>query len=116
MASKYTSNRKFAVSAQMAAASKALAQMAFDGVNFANLDAPRETGQLAQSGEVEPVTLLHFKVKFKRASKKGYNIAARMEFDKSLKHPRGGKAGYLSDAMKKVDEKHADYFKRYAVK
>lgn len=112
----YRSNKVTTLSRVGQVTAKALFQATADLVRYAAIKAPVDTGQLRQSGKVVVLGTTRFAAQFSRASAKGYNVAARMEFDKSLRHPKGGQAGYLSESAKIVREDISNYIKRFSVK
>lgn len=112
----YRSNKQGVLSGVEQVLAKALFQTAADIVTLANLKAPVETGQLKQSGRVVPKSPLVIAVQFSRSSDRGYNVAARMEFDERIKHPGGGQAHYLQESVEKIAPKMPEYVQRFTVK
>lgn len=110
---KFTSHKKEALGNTLQVVAKALFQSAVDMKKLASFRAPVDTGQLRQSGRVIPKKPLHITLQFARTSPEGENIAALMEYDKSLRHPRGGQAGYLQSSVDQISPKLPEYVKRF---
>ena len=110
---KFESRKPQALGNTTKAVAKGLFQFAADVVNIAGQKAPVETGQLRQSGKVIPKSVLHIAVQFSRASRDGFNVAERMEFDESLNHPRGGQARYLGSTVELLRPRIREYVARY---
>ena len=109
----YTSYKGPVLQGITKAVAKGMFQLAADIVNVAGLKAPVETGQLQQSGKVVPKGVMNVAIQFSRSSKSGYNVAARQEFDESLKHPNGGQAHFVSSTIELLRPKLPEYVKRY---
>lgn len=112
----FKSHKQSALGDVTTAVAKGIFQAAADFVLEANAKAPVDTGQLKQSGKVVPKTLLTIAVQFSRSSDTGYNVAARMEYDESLNHPKGGQAHFLQSTADSIRPRMPDYVRRYSVK